>query len=115
MRYFIILLISLCYQNNAISSHPTEVNSCRLTDSLNLISFYENSRNPNWSINWYFNQPISSWHEISLDPSGCVKALELVNILKGHIGSQVGNLSELESLNKIGEGIEALNLIHLKG
>ncbi len=55
--------------------------NCRYEDSLQLVQFYNATNGPNWSIKWNLNQPINTWHRVTLTPEGCVMRVEIGNNL----------------------------------
>ncbi|WP_170110157.1 3-coathanger stack domain-containing protein [Flavilitoribacter nigricans] len=58
--------------------------SCRMLDSLALVSLYQATDGPNWVNSWDLTQPIHTWYGVTLDDNECVKWLYLrSNKLKG--------------------------------
>ena len=73
--------------------------SCRSLDSLVLVDLYKATNGANWKNKWDLSKPMSTWHGIVLDASGCVGAIGLAdNGLSGNLPESLGNLSTLESL-----------------
>ena len=73
--------------------------SCRQTDSLALVQFYNATNGPNWTVKWDLSQPINTWFGVTLNATGCVNRLVLIsNQLSGSIPSAIGTISELEFL-----------------
>ncbi|MFK7981409.1 MAG: S8 family serine peptidase, partial [Saprospiraceae bacterium] len=69
-------------------------------DSLALVDFFNATNGPNWTTTWNLNAPLSTWHGIRTNSSGCVIAIELnSNQLIGTIPSSIGNLLTLQILN----------------
>lgn len=69
------------------------------TDSLALIALYNATDGINWSNQWNFNQPIDTWHGVTLDANGRVKDLHLGgNGLKGSLPSEIGDLTAMTRL-----------------
>lgn len=54
-----------------------DTSSCRYKDSLELIKLYNATNGPNWSNRWEPLKPISEWHGIFLNSSGCVTTIDL--------------------------------------
>lgn len=52
---------------------------CRQSDSLELVSFYNATNGPNWTISWNLNQPMNTWQGVYLNAAGCVDSLILSN------------------------------------
>lgn len=77
--------------------------TCATTDSLSLVDFYNNSQGQNWTVNWDFNQPIHTWHGVTVDANGCVIVVDLINVLDGPISGDIGDLSNLQELYLGGE------------
>jgi len=74
--------------------------TCRLSDSLALISLYNSTDGANWTYTWNLNQPIDNWYGVSLNSYGCVSKLNLrIYGLNGTIPAELGNISGLTSLN----------------
>ncbi len=92
-----------------------------------LIALYNATDGPNWTNTWDLNTDMSTWYGISLDDSGNVLAINLINNnligtvpaeignlpalfflqitdnqLSGTIPTEIGNLTNLESLNLSG-------------
>jgi len=73
--------------------------TCRYLDSLVLIKIYESANGANWTNTWNLNQPISTWHGITLNSYNCVQELDLSNNnLVGTIPSEIGDLAALTRL-----------------
>ena len=73
-----------------------------MSDRAALVALYNATDGPNWAnnTNWLTNQPIGQWHGVDVDDSGGVVRLYLgFNELTGPIPGELGNLSNLESLN----------------
>ena len=75
--------------------------STEITDREILEIFYNATNGSGWgnSANWLSDEPLFDWHGVSTDANGRVTGLSLGhNDLKGVIPSQLGSLSNLESL-----------------
>ena len=73
-----------------------------MSDRAALVALYNATDGPNWAnnTNWLTNQPIGQWHGVDVDDSGGVVRLSLgFNELAGPIPAELGNLSNLKSLN----------------
>ncbi len=51
----------------------------READSTQLVALYNSTGGPTWSTTWNLNDPMSTWHGVSLDSVGEVAALSLIN------------------------------------
>lgn len=75
-------------------------NCCRLNDSLTLVTLYNQTNGPNWVNSWNINQPMSTWHGVTLDEQGCVKLLILNNNgLAGYLPAEISDLQSLTYLD----------------
>ena len=73
-------------------------NSCRQSDSLQLVSLYNATNGANWTYKWNLNTPIHTWYGVYFNADGCVNAIALtLNNLSGTIPNL--NLPNLESLS----------------
>ena len=82
------------------------------TDRAALVALYNATNGPNWAndTNWLTDAPLGSWHGVSTDASGRVTALRLYeNGLSGSIPSEMGNLTSLEELILVGNGITEIS------
>lgn len=85
---------------NGAGSCSTPPVNCSANDSLALVVLYNSTNGANWTTTWNLNQPMSTWHGITLNANGCVTELNLSgNNLNGTIPAAVGNLANLERLN----------------
>lgn len=76
---------------------------CANYDSIYLISLYHNANGPNWINKWNLLTPISQWYGISLNPGGCVNAIQLNNNnLIGTLPDSIFEILELEKLELSG-------------
>jgi len=101
--------VSAAYQNKCVSNGRLNMNNmlralsdngCRELDSLNLVAFRQQANGSNWINTWNLNQPIQTWHGVSVNADGCVIALNLSNNnLSGSITNELGRLANLTSLN----------------
>ena len=67
-----------------------------------LVAIYNATDGPNWAnnTNWLSDRPIGEWYGVSTDANGRVVDLSLrENQLTGQIPPELGNLSNLQSLN----------------
>ena len=54
-----------------------DTTTCRYKDSLQLINLYNATGGPNWTNQWNFNQPITTWYGIQTNTEGCVTFIDL--------------------------------------
>jgi len=72
---------------------------CRLNDSLTLLTLFNMTDGSNWINTWDINQPMDTWHGVTLNANGCVQRLDLFsNGLKGSIPTQLDNLNYVEQI-----------------
>ena len=86
--------------DRANQSTPTERSVPNDRDVL--VAFYHATNGPKWwnNKNWLSSVPLGSWYGVTTDNSGRVTRLFLEhNKLSGSISPQLGNLSNLESLD----------------
>ena len=70
------------------------------SDSIALVSLYNATNGPDWTNQWYFNQPMSAWYGVELHPDGCVKSVELAyNNLQGYLPVSMGSFSSIEHID----------------
>jgi Leucine-rich repeat (LRR) protein len=96
----------------------TQTNTCRVQDSLQLVSLYNATGGATWTTKWNLSQPINTWHGVTLNVDGCVQKIDLQsNKLNGNLPNL--NLPNLESLifynNQLSGSIPNFNLPNLKG
>ena len=82
---------------------PLEYTSAE-TDREILITLYNATDGQNWdeNANWLTDAPLNEWHGVGTDGGGRVNRLELYD-LKGRIPPEIGNLTNLQSLNLSGD------------
>ncbi len=93
-------------ENNVINNNiecagvPIVTNSCRMQDSLVLVTLYNSTNGANWTNRWNLNQPMNSWYGVTLNSEGCVEQLSLwKNNLIGNIPPELGQLFNLKDLS----------------
>ena len=67
-----------------------------------LVAFFEAAGGENWSRNdnWLTDAPLKDWYGVRVNRAGRVVSLDLaINNLRGRISPEIGNLSELVTLN----------------
>ena len=71
------------------------------TDRAALVALYNATGGPNWldNTNWLSNQPLGEWYGVTTDANGRVTELYLRSNLIGSIPPEVGQLSNLRSLD----------------
>lgn len=88
--------ITVTIVQNANPSPPP----CHEIDSLALVSLYNATDGPNWTIPWNLTEPMANWNGLQFNSQGCVSELFLSdNNLVGILPPEIGNLLELTSLN----------------
>lgn len=89
-----------CNDNNPALNVQVGCTNCRYADSLILVDLYNASNGFNWTNIWNLNQPINTWHGITLNNDGCIYEIKLPNNnLIGNIPPSLGNLNNLEILS----------------
>ncbi|TVZ16701.1 thrombospondin type 3 repeat-containing protein [Maribacter sp. MAR_2009_72] len=69
------------------------------TDREALIAFYNSTDGDNWTISWDLSAPTDSWYGVTTDANGRVTNILIQsNGLVGSLPDELGNLSELQSL-----------------
>lgn len=82
--------------------------SCSFTDSLALVDLHTTTNGDNWQISWNLDSPISTWHGINTNATGCVTGIHLPhNNLVGNLAASIGNLYFLEQLHLEGNYLSA--------
>ncbi len=72
---------------------------CRLSDSLNLVTIFNKTNGQNWDTIWNLQQPMDTWHGVTLNAEGCVQRLDLFNNnLTGELPPEFANLNHLQHL-----------------
>ena len=97
----------------ALWANPVRAQSAHPQDSLALVAFYHAAGGADWedSTGW-LEEPVRDWYGVDLNEEGRVVYLEMIdNALTGHISSQLGRLTALDSLkiteNSLGGPIPA--------
>ena len=73
-----------------------------------LEALYQDTDGDNWTNNrnWLSNAPLDSWHGVTTDRNGRVVELDLSeNELNGTIPSELGSLTNLESVKTLKESV----------
>jgi Leucine-rich repeat (LRR) protein len=72
----------------------------REQDSLALVAFYNSTNGANWAnnTNWLSSNPINTWFGVTLYNNRVINLKLRSNLLSGSIPSQIGNLTNLQSL-----------------
>lgn len=63
-----------------------------------LIDIYNSTNGPEWNTSWDLNQPVSTWHGVTVKNNKVVELDLGFNNLEGEIPASIGNLEHLESL-----------------
>jgi gliding motility-associated-like protein len=63
------------------------VNTCRQTDSLELIKLYTSTNGANWTNKWDLSKPMTTWYGIQLNASGCVEWIDMDGVVDGEIAN----------------------------
>ena len=81
--------------NNNTGNCTPEI-SCRQSDSLSLVAFYDEIN----GLTWDLNAPMDTWSGLEFNMDGCVTDVLLPDTdLSGTIADELGNLSKLINLN----------------
>jgi surface protein len=67
-----------------------------------LVSLYNATDGPNWTnnANWLSNEPLDTWHGVSLNADRSLNTLNLsANSLNGSLVTELGELTQMETLN----------------
>ncbi len=100
----LFLLIALVFGFNAANAQTQQ--ECIDADFRALVTLYLSTEGWNWDTKWDLNQPVSTWHGVTLNQDGCVTGLSLNNnSLKGEIPTALCNLINLRTLNLVGNKI----------
>ena len=93
-------MIALSFGINAVNAQTLE--GCAEADFRALVVMYLSTEGWAWENKWDLNQPMSTWHGVTLNQDGCVTGLSLTNNnLKGEIPDALCNLVNLRTLNSV--------------
>jgi gliding motility-associated-like protein len=75
-------------------------NPCRKLDSLALVTFFNATNGPNWTIPWDLKKPLNTWRGVRIGALGCVDSLDLQgNNLVGNFPASIGDITNLEYIS----------------
>ena len=80
--------------------HPTQ-RPDNLNDRTALVAFYNSTHGDSWddNTNWLSDQPLATWHGISINSNGRVQGISLVeNGIQGTLPPEIGDLTNLKWL-----------------
>ncbi len=80
--------------------------SCRSQDSTALVALCDATNGPNWTNKWNLAQPMTTWHGVALNASGCVTTLDLDG--DGALGDSQNKISASPGNNLSGEACPGL-------
>ena len=97
----LFLLIALLFGFNAAQAQTQQ--ECIDADFRALVTLYLSAEGWNWNTTWDLNQPVSTWHGVTLNQDGCVTGLSLSNNnLNGEIPDALCSLTNLRTINFVG-------------
>jgi gliding motility-associated-like protein len=69
------------------------INSCRASDSFELVKLYNATGGANWTNKWNLNTPMTTWYGVTLNATGCVTCIDLdgLNDCNSNSGVNQGN------------------------
>lgn len=71
----------------------------RNLDSLALVALYNSTNGANWFNKWNLNNPINTWHGVTVNSKGCVLYIDLHNNnLTGTLPNKLGDLKHVKRL-----------------
>ena len=85
-----------------VSCLPTiiQAQNCQDTDRAALVALHEATSGNDWVNTWDLNQPMATWHGVSVNNDGCVSRINLSdNGLVGSLPDEFCQLSALTSIN----------------
>ena len=96
MSYKLLLLLALStYFSGYAQGSPTGLTK----DSLALVDLQNSTNGPEWTIRWDLNQPLNTWHGITITQRRVTAVNLKANNLTGAISDQLKNLDSLITLN----------------
>ena len=87
----------------------------RLSDSLELVKFYNATGGPNWWTKWDLRKPIDSWFGINISTEGCITSIDLQDSLFNTCCRGNNLIGQLPSLNLPFLSFLRLSINHLSG
>ena len=97
----LFLILALLFGFNAANAQ--EQQECIDADFRALVTLYLSTEGWNWDTKWDLNQPVSTWHGVTLNQDGCVTGLSLNNNnLNGDFPDALCSLTNLRTLNLVG-------------
>ncbi|MDW7695377.1 gliding motility-associated C-terminal domain-containing protein [Flammeovirgaceae bacterium SG7u.111] len=100
---YTVVVTNLSAPTLTLNTRPVEIIvtdlSCRVDDSLALVTLYNSTNGGNWVETWNLDTLMSTWHGVSTNALGCVDELDLTgNNLNGEVPAELGSIVSLERL-----------------
>ena len=97
-----VMAVAAMVLASAAGTGLAQVQTNTSTDRDALVALYNATSGDNWANNdnWLIDKPLGEWHGVTTDSDGRVRRLDLSgNQLSGEVPSELGSLSNLESLD----------------
>ncbi|MBV9960978.1 MAG: T9SS type A sorting domain-containing protein [Parafilimonas sp.] len=95
LKFTVVLIIAL-FSFLKFNEVKAQVN---VQDSLALVDLYNSTNGAGWYWKWYLNNPVATWHGVTITSNRVTNLYLSQNRLSGLIPSSIGNLSELGGLD----------------
>lgn len=86
---------------NCAGTVQTDCSPCQQSDSLALVAIHEALNGDDWHSwrQWDLNQPMKTWHGITLNENGCVDIININRVgMSGTLVPEIGDLSEIRRI-----------------